>query len=158
MSKFSNACGMVARLHGPLNVDEWKDVNPHIKRLMWDELQNYLVYPPGLEGNGKKYALSTMAHRWRQWKSDINTYYVQQNKPPFEKYGNISIAEWDTFVAKMTTLEALARRKKMSDLAKRNKYNIHTDCGQVDRMVTWTNGELRRKSLQLKANRCWSSP
>lgn len=34
----------------------------------------------------------------------------------------ISQAEWDRFVAKMTTPEALARRKKMSNLAKKNKY------------------------------------
>nr|BAX25049.1 hydroxyproline-rich glycoprotein -like [Oryza alta]BAX25057.1 hydroxyproline-rich glycoprotein -like [Oryza alta] len=49
MAKFSSACGIMARLHGPLNVDEWKDVNPHIKDLMWEELHKYLVYPPGSE-------------------------------------------------------------------------------------------------------------
>nr|BAX25052.1 hydroxyproline-rich glycoprotein -like [Oryza alta]BAX25060.1 hydroxyproline-rich glycoprotein -like [Oryza alta] len=122
MAKFSSVCRIMARLHEPLNVDEWKDVNPHIKNLMWEQLQKYLVYPPGSEVIGSRFALSTMAHRWRQWKSDMNTNYVQKNKSPFEKYGNIPPVEWDKFVAKMTTPEALARRKKMSELAKKNKY------------------------------------
>lgn len=122
MTKFSSACGTLARLHGPLNMDEWKDVNIHIKNLMWEDLQKYLVYLPGSEVIGRKFALSTMAHRWRQWKSDMNTNFDQNNKSPFEKWGNITPIEWDMFVAKMTTPEALARRKRMSDLVKKNKY------------------------------------
>lgn len=31
MAMFSNTCGTVARLNGPLNVDKWEDVNPNIK-------------------------------------------------------------------------------------------------------------------------------
>lgn len=122
MTKFSTTCGVVARTHGPLNVDSWEQVDDNRKNFMWNELQKWLVYPPGSEAMGKEFALKTMAHRWRQWKSDLNTHYVQQNKTPFADYGGITTAEWDTFVAKMTSPEALARRKKMSDLAKRNKY------------------------------------
>uniref|UniRef100_J3L8H5 Uncharacterized protein n=1 Tax=Oryza brachyantha TaxID=4533 RepID=J3L8H5_ORYBR len=44
-----------------------------------------------------------------------------KNKTPFEKYGSITQIEWDKFVARMTTPEAIARRK-MSDMAKKNKY------------------------------------
>uniref|UniRef100_A0A0E0DKP6 DUF8039 domain-containing protein n=1 Tax=Oryza meridionalis TaxID=40149 RepID=A0A0E0DKP6_9ORYZ len=121
MAKFNSTCEIVARLHGPLNLDEWKDVNINTKKIMWDELQKYL-YPPGSEDIEKKFALSTMAHWWRQWKSDMNTYYVQKNKSPLQEYRNITPTEWNKFVAKMTTPAALARRKKMSDLAKKNKY------------------------------------
>jgi hypothetical protein len=52
----------------------------------------------------------------------MNTNYVQKNKTPFEELGTILAAEWDKFVAKMTTPQALERRKKMSDLAKKNIY------------------------------------
>ncbi len=121
-AKFSTACGALARLHGPLNVDEWKHVSIHIKNLMWEGLQEHLIYPPGSEAIGRKFALQTIAHRWRQWKSDMNTHYVQKNKTPFEEWGTISAVEWDKFVAKMTTPEALERRKKMSDLTKKNIY------------------------------------
>jgi hypothetical protein len=48
----------------------------------------------------------------------MNTQCVQKNKTPFEQWGTISRDEWDKFVAKMTTPEALERRKKMSDLEK----------------------------------------
>jgi hypothetical protein len=88
--KFSTACGALARLHGPLNVDEWKHVSIHIKNLMWEGLQEHLIYPPGSESIGRKFALQTIAHRWRQWKSDMNTNYVQKNKTPFEEWGTIS--------------------------------------------------------------------
>lgn len=122
MTKFSSTCGVVARTHGRLNVDSWEQVDDNMKKFMWNELQKWLVYPPGSEALGKEFALKTMAHRWRQWKSDMNTYYMQKNKTPFADYSGITPAEWDTFVAKMTSPEALARRKKMSDLAKWNKY------------------------------------
>nr|XP_015614470.1 uncharacterized protein LOC107279220 [Oryza sativa Japonica Group] len=118
-AKFSTACGALARLHGPLNVDEWKHVSIHIKNLMWEGLQEHLIYPPGSESIGRKFALQTIAHRWRQWKSDMDTNYIQKNKTPFEECGNISAAEWDKFVAKMTTPQALERRKKLLDLAKK---------------------------------------
>ena len=52
----------------------------------------------------------------------MNTHYVQKNKNPFEEWGTISMVEWDRVVARMTTSEALDRRKKMSDLAKKNIY------------------------------------
>uniref|UniRef100_J3N7F5 Uncharacterized protein n=1 Tax=Oryza brachyantha TaxID=4533 RepID=J3N7F5_ORYBR len=95
MIKFSRGCGTLARLLGPLNVDEWKDVNMHLKNLMWDELQ-------------KKTRLLL-------------------SKTPFEKYGSIMQIEWDKFVTRMTTPEAIARRKKM---------------GQVDMTLMWPNGAL----------------
>jgi hypothetical protein len=89
-AKFSTACGALARLHGPLNVDEWKHVSIHIKNLMWEGLQEHHIYPPESEALGRKFALQTIAHRWRQWKSDMNTNYVQKNKTPFEEWGTIS--------------------------------------------------------------------
>ncbi|BAD53094.1 hydroxyproline-rich glycoprotein-like [Oryza sativa Japonica Group] len=46
----------------------------------------------------------------------------QKNLPPFTEYGHISQPDWDTFVADHTTAEALALRKKMSELAKKNRY------------------------------------
>lgn len=51
-----------------------------------DEQQKYLVYLPGSEVLGGKFALSTMSHGWRQWKFDMNTYLVQENKSPFQEY------------------------------------------------------------------------
>nr|BAX25092.1 hydroxyproline-rich glycoprotein -like [Oryza australiensis] len=122
MTKFSSACGVLARTHGPLNVDSWEQVDDNLKNFIWNELQKWFVYLPGLEALGKEFALKTIGGRWRQWKSDLNTNYVQKNKSPFEDYGGITPTEWDRIVAKMTSPEALARRKKMSDLAKRNKY------------------------------------
>nr|BAC20869.1 hypothetical protein [Oryza sativa Japonica Group] len=104
--KFSTACGALARLHGPLNVDEWKHVSIHIKNLMWEGLQEHRIYPPESEALGRKFALQTIAHRWRQWKSDMNTNYVQKNKTPFEEWGTIS-----AIVQKEKTGEFVPRRQ-----------------------------------------------
>nr|ABA98380.1 transposon protein, putative, CACTA, En/Spm sub-class [Oryza sativa Japonica Group] len=121
-SKFSNACGTLVRTRCPINVKLWETVDDNIKTLLWNELQKYFVFPPGSEVRGRDYALKKMGDRWRQWKSDLNRDYVQKNLPPFTDYGHISQADWDTFVADHTTAEALALRKKMSELAKKNRY------------------------------------
>lgn len=121
-SKFSNACGTLVRTRCPINVKLWETVDDNIKTLLWNELQKYFVFPPGSEVRGRDYALKKMGDRWRQWKSDLNRDYVQKNLPPFTDYGHISQADWDTFVADRTTAEALALRKKMSELAKKNRY------------------------------------
>ncbi|BAD87600.1 hydroxyproline-rich glycoprotein-like [Oryza sativa Japonica Group] len=121
-SKFSNACGTLVRTRCPINVKLWETVDDNIKTFLWNELQKYFVFPPGSEVRGRDYALKKMGDRWRQWKSDQNRDYVQKNLPPFTDYGQISQADWDTFVADHTTAEALALRKKMSELAKKNRY------------------------------------
>lgn len=121
-SKFSNACGTLVRTRCPINVKLWETVDDNIKTLLWNELQKYFVFPPGSEVRGRDYALKKMGDRWRQWKSDLNRDYVQKNLPPFTDYGHISQSDWDTFVADHTTAEALALRKKMSELAKKNRY------------------------------------
>uniref|UniRef100_A0A0E0KFZ3 Uncharacterized protein n=1 Tax=Oryza punctata TaxID=4537 RepID=A0A0E0KFZ3_ORYPU len=47
MTKFSSTCWTMAKMHGPLNVETWDQVDPNVNTLMWNELQKYLVYPPG---------------------------------------------------------------------------------------------------------------
>nr|AAU89233.1 hypothetical protein [Oryza sativa Japonica Group]ABF96523.1 transposon protein, putative, CACTA, En/Spm sub-class [Oryza sativa Japonica Group] len=109
-SKFSNTCGTLVRTHCLINVKLWETVDDNIKTLLWNELQKYFVFPPGSEVRGRDYALKKMGDRWRQWKSDLNRDYVQKNLPPFMDYGHIS------------QLKHLALRKKMSELAKKNRY------------------------------------
>jgi hypothetical protein len=62
-TKFSTACDTLARLHGPLNVHEWKNISIHVKNLMWEGLQKHLIYPPGSEALGRKFALQKISHR-----------------------------------------------------------------------------------------------
>ena len=52
----------------------------------------------------------------------LNCNHVKKGLEPFVKYGNISMVEWDLFVAQKTSAEAKEFSEKMSELNMKNIY------------------------------------
>jgi hypothetical protein len=99
ISKFRTACGYLVREHVPLTTLSWPEVSDSLKDRLWADLSRCIIFPQDRLDIAKKNALSVMGKCWRNWKSEMNTKYVQKGLTPFKTFGRISQAEWDLFVA-----------------------------------------------------------
>ncbi|KAG2559168.1 hypothetical protein PVAP13_8NG310100 [Panicum virgatum] len=150
ISKFRTACGYLVREHVSITIKDWRQVRASTKELLWTELASRIIYPPEQLPAAKKNALSVMGKCWRNWKSDLNTYFVQKNKTPFKTCGKITQSEWDEFVAQKTSPEALALRQAYSELAKKNIYPHHLGPGgYIQKIPKWRSEEEERRAKGL---------
>ncbi|KAG2558349.1 hypothetical protein PVAP13_8NG123800, partial [Panicum virgatum] len=95
-------------------------------------------------------ALTVMGKCWRNWKSDLNTFYVQKNKTPSQTFGKITPSQWDEFVAQKTSPDALALHQSYSDLAKKNIYPHHLGTGgYIQKINQWRREEEERREKGL---------
>lgn len=150
ISKFCTACGYLVREHVKITIKDWQQVPVITKELLWMELASRIIYPPEKVSEGKKNALTVMGKCWRNWKSDLNTYFVQKNKAPFKTFGKITQSEWDEFVIQKTSLDALALRQTYSELAKKNIYPHHLGPrGYIQKIPQWRKDEEERRAKGL---------
>ena len=91
-----------------ITIKHWRQVPESKKEYLWTQLSKVICYPADKLGIGRKNALMAMGKCFRNWKSDLNTDYVQKQKTPFSQYGKITVSEWNEFVAQKTSLDALA--------------------------------------------------
>jgi hypothetical protein len=80
-------------------------------------LRNTFIFPRGTKDNVKDYATKMLGENFRQWKSDLNTKYIQKGWTPF---ANIPPAQWEEFVRQNISKEALALSQRNRDLALSN--------------------------------------
>lgn len=125
-SKYSNQCGAIVRDNVEITFKDWKKVNPAKKNTCWTELKSKFSFPEGTDEEvAKDFALKTMGKLWRNWKTDLNTKYVQKDRQPFNDYGKITKAQWEEFVALKTSAEEKEKSQKMSELTIKNIYPHH---------------------------------
>jgi hypothetical protein len=91
----------------PTNPD-WLTVPEGKKEAMWQLLGKTSTFPRGTKDKVKHYSRKMLGENFCQWKSDLNTKYVQKGRTLFTDYTDIAPAQWEEFVRQKASEEALA--------------------------------------------------
>src|SRR5437016_13743484 len=100
----------------PKLLDDWRKVPEDDKNYIWDNWSKLFKLPEGTRDLVKTWVLKTTNKSFRAWKSDLNLYYVQKGRSPFEKWGMIKEEDWNAFVKKNSTDDAKLLNKERNEL------------------------------------------
>jgi len=105
-------------------IPDWPIVPEGTKEVMWQLLSRTFILPRGTQYKVKHYAKKMLGESFRQWKSELNTKYVQKGLTPFADYGDITPQRWEEFVRQKNSEESLALSKRNRDLALSNVHKV----------------------------------
>jgi hypothetical protein len=107
-ARFRNIVGAIVRdqLGSWITTSNWKTVPKATKDVLWAKLKEKFVYPEGTENVGRTFAEGLCGRALRNWRSTLNTEFVQKGKDARDVYGNIPLAVWEEFVDQKKTAEA----------------------------------------------------
>jgi hypothetical protein len=71
---------------------------------------------------GRNVTMKTISDALQRFRHALNKYSVQRSLLPLNWFGYIIPNEWDTFIQKHTSPQAIAFRNKMKELNAKNKF------------------------------------
>jgi hypothetical protein len=101
------------------------------------------VYPEGTKNAGRTFAEGLCGRALRNWRSTLNTEFVQKGKDARDVYGNIPLAVWEEFVDQKKTAEAVALSVQQKEKAMKAAENPHCfgSGGYAAKMAKWRKEE-----------------
>jgi hypothetical protein len=105
------------------------------------------VYPEGTKNAGRTFAEGLCGRALRNWRSTLNTEFVQKGKDARDVYGNIPLAVWEEFVDQKKTAEAVALSVQQKEKAMKAAENPHRlgSGGYAAKMAKWRKEEEERR-------------
>jgi hypothetical protein len=105
------------------------------------------VYPEGTENAGRTFAEGLCERALGNWRSTLNTEFVQKGKDARNVYGNIPLAVWEEFVDQKKTTEAVALSVQQKEKAMKVVENPHRlgSGGYAAKMAKWRKEEEERR-------------
>jgi hypothetical protein len=86
--------------------------------------------------------LKTISNALRRFRHALNMYYVQRGLSPLNRFGYITLNEWDTFIQQHNTLEVVSLSNKMKELNVKNKFRHKLGPGGYKATIPkWANKE-----------------
>jgi hypothetical protein len=85
-------------------------------------MKAHYVFPSEHEDRSKRATILTIGRALRRFRHALNKFYVQPGVSPFNRFGFITLNEWNTFQQLYTTPEAMARNNIMKELIRKNKF------------------------------------
>jgi hypothetical protein len=65
------------------------------KDVLWAKVKEKFVYLKGIENVGRTFAKGLCGIALRNWRSTLNTEFVQKGKDARDVYGNIPLTVWE---------------------------------------------------------------
>jgi hypothetical protein len=93
-ARFRNIGGAIVRdqLATWITTTNWKTVPKATKDVLWAKVKEKFVYLEGTENAGRTFAEGLCGRALRNWRSALNTEFVQKGKDARDVYGNIPLA------------------------------------------------------------------
>jgi hypothetical protein len=93
-ARFRNIVGAIVRdqLASWITSSNWKNVSKATKDVLWVKVKEKFAYPEGTENAARTFAEGLCGRALRNWRSSLNTEFVQKGKDVRDVYGNIPLA------------------------------------------------------------------